>query len=135
MSSPKAAEVSRLIKACYATLRSSRSRTPKEYYGALTLADSALALAAEGGLGDGLVRQCEILRDFCRDSLKSAYGRSDQYERGVYERVASTRGVEAGDSDAGTAGPGTPGEAQASPSEVGSCAAEPVTRTRSVRWV
>ncbi|RYP49074.1 hypothetical protein DL768_005164 [Monosporascus sp. mg162] len=135
MSPPQAAEVSRLIKACYATLRSSRNGTPKEYYGALTLADSALVLAAEGGLGDGLVRQCEILRDFCQNSLKSAYGRSDRYERDVYERAASSRGVGADHSNADTASFGSSGEARASSSEVESWAAEPVTRTRLVRWV
>ncbi|RYO79598.1 hypothetical protein DL766_001208 [Monosporascus sp. MC13-8B] len=135
MSSPQAAEASRLIKACYATLRSSRSRTPREYYGALTLADSALALATEGGPDDGLVRQCEILRDFCQNSLRSAYGRSDLYQRDVYERAASGRGAEADDSDADTASSGSAGDAQESPSEVESRAAEPVARTRSVRWV
>ncbi|RYP07356.1 hypothetical protein DL764_002572 [Monosporascus ibericus] len=135
MSSPQAAEVSRLIKACYATLRSSRGGTPKEYYGALALADSALALASEGGLDDGLVRQCEILQDFCQNSLKGAYGRSDRHERGVYERAASSRGVEADDSGADTASSRGSGKAHASPPEVESCTAEPVTRTRRVRWV
>ncbi|RYP89308.1 hypothetical protein DL770_004460 [Monosporascus sp. CRB-9-2] len=136
MSSPQAAEVSRLIKACYATLRSSRNGRPKEYYGALALADSALALAAEGGLDDGLVRQCEILQDFCQNPLKSAYGRSERYERDVYERAASSRGVgEADDSGADTASFGSPGEAQAPPPGIGSCAAEPAKRTRRVRWV
>ncbi|RYP70618.1 hypothetical protein DL771_005331 [Monosporascus sp. 5C6A] len=135
MSSPQAAEVSRLIKACYAALRSSRNRTPNGYYGALTLVDSAAVLAAEGGLDDGLVRQCEILRDFCQDSLKSAYGRSDRYERDVYERAVSSRRIGADDSDADTASLGSSGGAQASSSGVESREAEPVTRTRRVRWV
>ncbi|RYP31395.1 hypothetical protein DL767_005795 [Monosporascus sp. MG133] len=135
MSPPQAAEVSGLIKACYATLRSSRSGAPKEYYGALTLADSALGLATEGVLDDGLVRQCEILQDFCRNSLKSAYSRSDRHERDVYEKAASSRGVEADDSDADTASSGSSGEARTSLPEVESCAAKPVTRTRRVRWV
>ncbi|RYP83026.1 hypothetical protein DL769_001495 [Monosporascus sp. CRB-8-3] len=135
MPSPQAAEVGRLIEACYAALRSPRGRTPKEYYGALTLADAALALATEGGLDDGPVRQCEILQDFCRNSLKSAYGRSDRHERDVYERAASSRGVEPDDSDADTASFGGSVEAQASSSEAQGCAAEPVKRTRSVRWV
>ncbi len=99
-------EVDRLVSECYAALRSPKCLTRRGYHDALALADAALELATDAGLGDGLVRQCEILQDFCQNSLTSAYAKSDRREREAYERaMATTRrsDSDASDTDDGAA--------------------------------
>ena len=80
-----------LVEKCNATLRGAERSGPsrREYFNALTLADRALELATSATADQGLVRQCEILQEYCRNELTKACGKIvDERERSAYVRRA-----------------------------------------------